>query len=92
MRLAVAREYPETEAETPFEDRVGHLPESLRQLVEEQQQHNREQEGSCDRLAYRDILGDAKNATPGTNLVPADAMFAEIRHDYGQDVQDLHRP
>ena len=79
MRLAVEREYPETEAETPIQDRVGHLPESLRQLIEEQQRDDMEQEGSCARMPYRDILGDAKNATPGTNLVPADAMFAEIR-------------
>ena len=35
MRASVAREYPETEGEKPFEEREGHVPESILRVLRE---------------------------------------------------------
>ena len=71
VKLAVEREYPETEATLPEDERAGHIPEAIATMVEEaraaQMEVNTDDAASAPRVKRLKItsVNDEKNATPG---------------------------
>ena len=78
MRASVAREYPETEGEKPFEEREGHVPESILRVlreIEAEKRESYEDAASTEPPAKRVRLisvQDDKNATPGNPATTAE--------------------
>ena len=78
MRVAVTREYPETEDEKPLEERQGHVPESILRVLREIEAEKRESlddatssEPPPKRIRLISVQDD-KNATPGNPSTTAE--------------------
>ena len=80
MRAAVEREYPEEEAAVPETERMGTIPRSIHQLLEEsEKEDNTEQQVASEQKHKRRRLLEDKNATPGNGARRLEECLDDIR-------------
>ena len=79
MRTTVAREYPETESNVPDNDKTGHIPQSVLEVLQENKGSTGLSAATGEYECKKRRMVNEKNATPGDGARTLDNCLEDLR-------------